>query len=123
MGLVLLVLLYLALAAAFALPAVWRLGAVGRVGPPWTGGTASPWAALFLTLVPLAFTWGAFLPGKTLAPTPMLAGIPPWSEPERTAAVVGGSSSPNPLLLDPTSQFVPWRHAARSDLLLNPAQA
>lgn len=76
-----------------------------------------------LTLLPLAFTWGAFLPGQTLAPTPMLAGVPPWSAPERTSAVVAGSSPANPLLLDPTSQFIPWRQAARRDLLLNPAQA
>jgi hypothetical protein len=129
MGLVLLVLLYLTLAAALALPA-WRWGGARGV-PAWrprglrwlgAGGAASPAAALALTLLPLAFTWGAFVPGKTLAPTPMLAGVPPWSAPERTAAVVAGSSTPNPLLLDPTSQFIPWRMAARRDLLFNPAQ-
>jgi hypothetical protein len=126
MGLVLLVVLYLSLAAAFALPAWrWGGGGVGGVGGGVGGGrgVASPAAAVALTLLPLAFTWGAFLPGQTLAPTPMLAGVPPWSAPERTAAVVAGSSAANPLLLDPTSQFIPWRQAARRDLLLNPAQA
>jgi hypothetical protein len=119
-GLVLLVLLYLILAAAFALPA-WRWGG-GDGGVGGARGVASPAAAVALSLLPLAFTWGAFLPGQTLAPTPMLAGVPPWSAPERTAAVVAGSSAANPLLLDPTSQFIPWRQAARRDLLLNPAQ-
>ncbi|HEX6203805.1 MAG TPA: YfhO family protein [Thermoanaerobaculia bacterium] len=144
MGLVLLVLLYLALAAALALPA-WRWGggaagggapagatgggaAFGRRGVArWLlapgGGVVSPAGALALTLLPVAFTWGAFLPGRTLAPTPMLAGVPPWSDAGRTAAVIAGSSPANPLLLDPTSQFIPWRQAARRDLLLNPSQA
>lgn len=134
MGLVLLGVFSLALAAAFALPAMRWGGAAGaaaaggqggvaarawrRLAP---GGVASPWSALALSALPLAFVSGAYLPGKTLAPTPMLAGVPPWTAPERTAAIAAGSSPVNPLLLDPVSQFLPWRQAARSDLLLNPS--
>ena len=110
MGLLLLVFAYAALAALLALAA--RRG----------GARPSLAAALFLTLLPLAFTAGGFWPGRTLAPTPMLAGVPPWADPGLEAAIRAGSSPPNPLMLDPTSQFIPWREAARHDLLYDPAQ-
>ncbi len=110
MGLVLLVVLYLATAVAVAALA-WRLG--GR--PSWL-------AAGLLSLLPLAFTAAGFWPSITLAPTPMLVNVPPWAEPERAVAVGERSSPKNPLLLDPVSQFIPWRRAARRDLLFNPAQ-
>ena len=112
MGLVLLVVLYLALAAAVAF-AAGRLAGRGR-----RPGLAT---ALVLSLIPLAFTAAGFQPGKSLVPTGLLAGVTPWAEPWRVAAMEA-ESPPNPLLLDPLSQFIPWRAAARSDLLFNPSQ-
>lgn len=109
MGLVLLVLFYLALAAALATVAS-RLGR-----------TPSLWATLVLTLLPLVFTVRGFLPGLTLAPTGLMTGVPPWADPGRWV-VMEEEPDPNPLLLDPLSQFIPWSRAARDDLLFNPAQ-
>jgi hypothetical protein len=116
--------LYLAAAAATAALAGWA-------GRPWgdagahTPGRRARWppciAVAVLTLLPLVFTVRGFLPGTTLAPTPLLAGVPPWAEAERGAAMEAEAAA-NPLLLDPLSQFLPWREAARRDLLFNPAQ-
>ena len=112
MGLVLLVVLYLALAAAIAFVA-------GRLaGPSRRPGLA---AALVLSSIPLAFTAGGFQPGKSLVPTGMLAGAPPWAEPWRVEAMKA-EGEPNPLLLDAVSQFLPWRVASRRDWLFNPSQ-
>ncbi|HEX2254017.1 MAG TPA: hypothetical protein VHQ65_12175, partial [Thermoanaerobaculia bacterium] len=110
MALILLILLYLALAAMLALAAGRPLARV------------SPAAALLLALLPLAYTAEGFLPGRTLSPTPLLAGVSPWAEANRTAEVARVSESVNPLLLDAATQFLPWREAARRDLLFNPSQ-
>lgn len=115
--------LYLAAAAATAALAGWAGRPWGGAGPH-AGRRARwpPWVAVaVLTLLPLAFTVRGFLPGTTLAPTPLLAGVPPWAEAERRAAMETEAAA-NPLLLDPLSQFLPWREAARRDLLFNPAQ-
>ena len=115
MGLVLLVLLYCLLAATLA--------AGGLVAARRLPGDGTSWpAAVFLSLLPLAYTWAGFLPDQTLSPTPMVAGAPPWSDPFLVESIREGSSPANPLLLDAVSQFIPWREAARSDLLFNPAQ-
>lgn len=110
MALVLLAVLYLALAAALAALGGWLRG-----GRPPRG------VVLALTLLPLAFTVAGFLPRLTLAPTPLLLGVPPWAEPDRMERMAA-EAAPNPLLLDPLSQFLPWERAARDDLLFNPAQ-
>lgn len=110
MGAVLLLLLYLATAVPLAL-------AARRLTP----GVSLP-AVVALTLLPLVFTGEGFLPGRTLAPTPELAGVAPWADPELVARVEAGSDPPNPLLLDPLAQMIPWRRAARDGWLLNPAQ-
>jgi hypothetical protein len=112
-GAVLLALLYLATAAVPALAA--RLFGRPRQRP-------SAWAVAVLTLLPLAFTASGFLPGKALTPTPLLAGVAPWADPALTAQVAAGSQPVNPLLLDPVSQMIPWRRAARDGLLFNPAE-
>jgi hypothetical protein len=110
-GALLLALLYLATAAALA------------AAPPAVGRRrASPWVAAALGLIPLAFTASGFLPGRALTPTPLLAGVPPWADPARVAAIDAGSSGANPLLLDPVSQMIPWRRAARDGLLFDPGQ-
>ncbi len=125
MALILLWSLYGALALGLAIVAGW-------LGRPWGGGPGAAGArrlpplppllvVLFLTLLPLCFTVRGFLPGTTLSPTPMLQGVPPWAEPVRVEAMAA-EAPPNPLLLDPLSQFIPWREAARRDLLFNPAQ-
>lgn len=130
MGLVLLVVFYLLLSTAVAVLASWLEGVL----PPWrrwrdpalrAGLLASlrGWllAVLVLTLLPLAFTVQGFLPGVTLSPTPVQAGVAPWAHPEMVQAS-REENLPNPLLLDPLSQFIPWREAARRDLLFNPSQ-
>ena len=116
MALILLWLLYGALALGLAALAGW-------LGRPWGGRGFLPplLVVLVLTLLPLTFTVRGFLPGTTLAPTPMLEGVPPWAEPGRVE-MMREDTPPNPLLLDPLSQFIPWREAARRDLLFNPAQ-
>ena len=114
MGAVLLALLYLAVAAALAAAA--RLVRLGR------RRGASPAAAIVLALLPLAYTGAGFLPGRALAPTPILAGVAPWADPELIARVEAGSEPANLLLLDPVAQMIPWRRAAREGLLFNPAQ-
>ena len=111
MGAVLLVLAYLATAAL-----CWLLVSAGDRRP-------SAMAALVLTVVPLIYTAGGFLPGKTVAPTVGLAGVPPWANPVQAELMAEGSSARNPLLFDALTQFIPWRQAARDDLLFNPAQA
>ena len=110
MALVALVLLYLATAVALA--------AVVRAA----GWRFSPVAALVLALLPLVFTGQGFLPRRTLAPSLVLAGVPPWVDPRLNAEVLRGASPPNPLMLDPATQIVPWDRAARDGLLFNPAQ-
>jgi hypothetical protein len=111
--LIALALLYLALAAVLA-TAGHRLERRARRRLAWA-------SALVLTLLPLAYTGRGFLPGTTLAPTPLLTGVPPWAEPERQR-VMESEPDANPLLLDPLTQFIPWSRAARRDLLFNPAQ-
>ncbi len=118
MGAVLLGLLYLATAAAPALAVRGlRLGARpgGRRG-------VSPAAAIALALLPLAYVWEGFLPGRALTPTPILAGVAPWADPELTARVAAGAEAVNPLLIDPVAQMIPWRRAASDGLLFDPAQ-
>jgi hypothetical protein len=83
---------------------------------------ASPLATLFLVLLPLCYTAEGFLPERTLSPTPMLVGVAPWADPELVARATQDASAPNPVLLDPASQMLPWSRAARDDLLFNPAQ-
>ncbi|HMB53271.1 MAG TPA: YfhO family protein [Thermoanaerobaculia bacterium] len=114
MPLVLSLLLYLLLAAAVAALGLWLARGWRAERPPWL-------VVGLLTLLPLCFTVGGFLPGLALSPTPMLSGVPPWAEPERQE-VMEAEPPANPLLLDPLSQFIPWRAAAREDLLFNPAQ-
>lgn len=111
-GAVLLSLLYLVTAGLIAVAA--RLA--------WRRRRPSLLSAAILTLLPLAFTATGFLPGRGLTPTPLLAGVPPWADPELVARVKASSEPPNPLLLDPVSQMIPWRRAARDGLLFNPAQ-
>ncbi|MCB1054117.1 MAG: hypothetical protein KDD11_01230, partial [Acidobacteria bacterium] len=111
MATLLLTVLYLASAALLAF-------AVRRAG-----GRPSVWAVAILTLLPLAFTAGGWLPGKVLAPTVSLAGVPPWAHPDLALPILESSSAPNPLLADPLSQMAPWRHAARHDLLFDPSAA
>lgn len=118
MGAASLVLLYLATAVLLA-AAVHGLRLAGR----GRGRRAiSPGALVVLTLLPLAFTAEGFLPGRTLAPTPELAGVAPWADPELVARVEAASDRPNPLLLDPLVQMIPWRRAARDGWLINPAE-
>lgn len=116
MALILLYFVYLGLAVALA-------GLAGWLGRPWEsrGGRWPLLVVLVLTLLPLCFTGRGFLPGTTLSPTPMLRGVPPWAEPERVERMEAEATA-NPLLLDPLVQFLPWREAARRDLLFNPAQ-
>ena len=97
------------------------MDAGGAAPPPLAALGAAAAAVLVLSLLPLAFTARGFLPATTLAPTGLLAGVPPWAQPERVAAIEAEAPA-NPLLLDPLSQFLPWREAARHDLLFNPAQ-
>lgn len=111
MSTLLLTVLYLASAAVLA-ALVHRAG--GR--PSW-------WAVAVLSLLPLAFTAGGWLPGKVLAPTVSLAGVPPWTHPDLAQPILDGSTAPNPLLADPLSQMEPWRQAARHDLLFDPSAA
>jgi len=113
-GAVYLALLYLAVAAALAAAA--RLVRLGR------RRGASPAAAIVLALLPLAYTGAGFLPGRALAPTPILVRVAPWVDPGLVARVEGASDPANPLLLDPVTQMIPWRRAAREGLLFNPAQ-
>lgn len=87
----------------------------------WLHRRPSGPAALVLTLLPLAFTASGWLPGKVLAPTASLAGVPPWTHPDLTGPILEASGTPNPLLADPLSQMEPWRFAARQDLLFNPS--
>jgi len=115
MGLIGLALAYLALAAVLAGVALALLRRLLGTTVSW------PMVALLASL-PLAYTGAGFVPHQTLSPTPMIAGVPPWSNPDLVKAVRESSSPRNPLLLDAVSQFLPWREAARSDLLLNPAQ-
>ena len=116
MPLVFSILLYLALAAGLAVFATWLRR--GEHGEPLSREVR---LAAALTLLPLAFTGAGFLPGTALAPTPLLSGVPPWAEPGRKQ-VMDAEAEVNPLLLDPLSQFIPWRAAASRDLLFNPAQ-
>jgi len=113
-GAVFLALLYLAVAAALAAAA--RLVRLGR------RRGASPAAAIVLALLPVAYTGAGFLPGRALAPTPILVQVAPWVDPELVARVEAASEPANPLLLDPVTQMLPWRRAARDGLLFNPAQ-
>lgn len=118
MGAVLLGLLYLATAAAPAL-AVRGL----RVGArPGGRRGVSPAAAIALALLPLVYVWEGFLPGRALTPTPLLAGVAPWADPELTARVTAGAEAGNEVLLDPVAQMIPWRRAAHDGLLFDPAQ-
>ena len=110
LGLAALLLLYCASAALL----VWLVRPGGR--------RASPLAALFLCLLPLAYTATGFLKERTLAPTRMFVGVAPWADPELVARAAEGASATNPVLLDPVSQMIPWSRAARDDLLFNPAQ-
>lgn len=135
MGAVYLALLYLATAATLTV-AVRGLrldgGGLGRIR--WPGGPrgvrrsgaarrgASPIAAITLALLPLAYTAAGFVPGRALAPTPLLAGVAPWADPDLEARVTAGAEPANALLLDPVAQMLPWRRAARDGLLFNPAQ-
>ena len=75
-----------------------------------------------LTLLPLAFTAPGFLPGRALTPTPLLAGVTPWADPDLVARVEASSQPANPLLFDAVTQMIPWRRAARDGLLFNPAE-
>ena len=109
--------LYLATALALALLTRRLLSRDGG-----EGAGPSRLAVALLTLLPLVFTGEGFLPGKVLAPTNTLTRVAPWKDPELVAWVEEGSTPPNLLLVDPVSQFLPWRHAARDDLLFNPAQ-
>lgn len=109
--------LYLATALALALLTRRLLGR-----EPGEGLRLSWLEAGLLTLLPLVFTWGGFLPDKVLAPTNLLTRVAPWKDPELVTRVEEGSTPPNFLLVDPVAQFLPWRRAARSDLLFNPAQ-
>lgn len=109
MGLLLLVAAYLATA-----------GALGWIVRRWV--PVSPLALVLVSLLPLTFTAGGFLPGKTLASTVSLSGVAPWANPTLNAAFEAGSSPENLQLFDSLSQFEPWRRAARRDLLFNPAQ-
>lgn len=109
--------LHLVTALALALLTRWLLSWEREDGP-----RLSRLAAGLLTLLPLAFTWGGFLPGKVLAPTNTLTRVAPWKDPELVTRVEQGSTPPNLLLVDPVSQFLPWRRAARGDLSFNPAQ-
>jgi hypothetical protein len=110
----------MALAALVALYLMSALVLALTVKPQ--GRRASRAAAWCLSLLPLAFTAEAFLPGRTLAPTRILAYVAPWADPDIVAEVERRGSASNPLLLDPASQFIPWDRAAREDLLFNPAQ-
>lgn len=110
MGAVLLALLYLGTSLLLGL----AVRALAR--PP----SIAAW--LVLTLLPLVYTGGGFLPRRVVAPTAALAGVPPWASPPLMEEMTAGSSPKNPLLLDPMTQMEPWRRAARDDLLLNPAQ-
>lgn len=93
------------------------------LGRRWLRGRCLSWSAVaILSLLPLAFTVSGFLPGRTLAPTPQLAGVPPWADPELVAASAASSSAVNPLLLDPLSQMLPWSRAARDSWLFNSSQ-
>ncbi|MDY7095295.1 MAG: YfhO family protein [Acidobacteriota bacterium] len=109
MATLLLAVLYLLTSAVLA-----ALVALFHRRPSWA-------AALVLTLLPLAFTASGWLPGKVLAPTVSLAGVPPWTHPDLTGPLLEASGTPNPLLADPLSQMEPWRFAARQDLLFNPS--
>lgn len=108
MGTLLLTVLYLASSAALALAA--RLERRPSLG-----------AVLVLTLLPLAFTASGWTPGKVLAPTVSLAGVPPWTHPDLADPIRVRSGLPNPLLADALSQMEPWREAARRDPLFNPS--
>ncbi|MEP7011475.1 MAG: YfhO family protein [Acidobacteriota bacterium] len=107
-----LILSVLYLATALAMAAIARAGV----------GSSSRAALLILALLPLAYTAAGFLPGRTLAPTAILAGVPPWAGREVAALFSTDASAANLMLLDPVSQMEPWRRAAREDLLFNPAQ-
>jgi hypothetical protein len=112
-GAVYLLALYLATALGLAL-LVRALSGPGQA-PSWR-------ASLLLAGLPLVFVAGGFPPGRVLAPTNSLISTPPWLDPELAAKVEAESTAPNPLLLDPLSQMIPWRRAAREHLLINPAQ-
>jgi len=118
MGVLLLTLSYLALALLLTAGTAWVLRRDGRRSP-------SLWALLVLNLLPLLFTAVGFLPGRTLAPNGLLAGVSPWCHPDLIRQFAGSSSSGvlevNPLLADPLAQMQPWRHAARGGLLFDPA--
>ncbi|MEM9290048.1 MAG: YfhO family protein [Acidobacteriota bacterium] len=88
----------------------------------WLGLSPSKSSAAILILLPLAFTASGWVPGKTLAPTASLATVPPWTHPDLASAMTSGGDPPHPLLLDPLSQMLPWRQAARSHWGLNPSQ-
>lgn len=111
MGLILLVLVYLATTAALALVV------------SWLGVRPSRRAVALLTLLPVAYTAGGFLPGRVPAPLDTLTLLAPWVEPELAAAVEEGSSPRNVWLVDPLAQMLPWREAASQDWLFNPAQS
>lgn len=118
MGAVLLTLLYLATAAIPAIAA--RLARRGR--RRCLRAAPSGAAILVLSLLPLAFTASGFLPGRGLTPTPLLSSVAPWADPELVARIEATSQPANPLLLDPVSQMLPWRQAARRGLLFNPSE-
>lgn len=109
--------LYLATALVLALLTRWLLSWDRGDGP-----RLSRLATALLLFLPLAFTGSGFLPGKVLAPTNTLTRVAPWKDPELVTRVEKGSTAPNLLLVDPVAQFLPWRQAARSDLLFNPSQ-
>lgn len=79
-------------------------------------------AAAIVTLLPLVFTAGGFLPGRVLAPTTTLTHVAPWLGPDLAARAAEVSQRINPLLNDPLAEMLPWQRAGRDHFLLNPSQ-
>jgi len=125
MGTLLLIVAYGATGLVLTGIAFWLLGqgsfsTGSSLGRP-SLGRPSLAACTVLFLLPLPFVAGAFLPGTVLAPTNSLLEVAPWTHPHLEDLVLPGSSTANPLLVDPLSQMEPWREAARRDWLFNPA--